>query len=97
MLKLSQKDYLCSQTWLPTVQEVLHADWQDAGHSPQPPVLKVLLSIALFTVVMCFFIVHSSKKSLFILLYRVLAKMASTDFHSITYTITYFKFTFFLK
>jgi len=61
LLIFIRMDYLCSQTWLPTVQEVLHADWQEAGHSPQPPVLKVLLSIALFTVVICFFIVHSSK------------------------------------
>ena len=61
LLIFIRTDYLCSQTWLPTVQEVLHADWQEAGHSPQPPALKVLLSIALFTVVICFFIVHSSK------------------------------------
>ena len=26
-----------SQDWFPTVQEVLHADWQDVWHSPQPP------------------------------------------------------------
>jgi hypothetical protein len=51
-------DYLCSQTWLPTVQEVLHADWQDAGHSPQPPVRSVLLIIALLTVLTCFFILN---------------------------------------
>ena len=42
---------LCSQTWLPTVQEVLQADWQEAGHSPQPPVRRVFFSIALLTVV----------------------------------------------
>ena len=61
LLIFIRTDYLCSQPWLPTVQAVLHADWQEAGHSPQPPVLKVLLSIALFTVVICFFIVQSSK------------------------------------
>jgi len=26
-----------SQLWFPTVQDVLHADWQDVWHSPQPP------------------------------------------------------------
>jgi hypothetical protein len=30
-----------AQTWLPTVQEVLQADWQEAWHSPQPPSFTV--------------------------------------------------------
>jgi len=34
---ISKPYFLLSQTWLPTVQEVLQADWQDAWHSPQPP------------------------------------------------------------
>ena len=34
---ISKSYFLLSQTWLPTVQEVLQADWQDAWHSPQPP------------------------------------------------------------
>ena len=51
----------CSQTWLPTVQEVLQADWQEAGHSPQPPVRRVLFSIALLTVLICFLIAITSK------------------------------------
>jgi len=56
------KNYLlCSQTWLPTVQEVLQADWQEAGHSPQPPVRKVLFNIALLTVLMCFLILNPSR------------------------------------
>ena len=33
------------------MQEVLQADWQEAGHSPQPPVRRVFFSIALLTVV----------------------------------------------
>ena len=28
---------LFSQVWFPTVQLVLHADWQDVWHSPHPP------------------------------------------------------------
>ena len=48
---------LCSQTWLPTVQEVLQADWQEAGHSPQPPVRRVLFNIVLLTVLICLRIV----------------------------------------
>ena len=47
--------FLLSQTWLPTVQDVLHADWQDAWHSPQPPVLSVFCIVGLLTVLMCFF------------------------------------------
>ena len=39
------------------MQEVLQADWQEAGHSPQPPVRRVLLSIALLTVLICLRIV----------------------------------------
>ena len=34
-------NYFCLQTWLPTVQLVLQADWQEVWHSPQPPVLAV--------------------------------------------------------
>lgn len=43
MLNFSEKfvTYFCLQTWLPTVQLVLHADWQEVWHSPQPPVLAV--------------------------------------------------------
>ena len=29
----------CSQGWLATPQDVLHADWQDVWHSPHPPSL----------------------------------------------------------
>lgn len=65
-----QEFYLqCSQTWLPTVQEVLQADWQEAGHSPQPPVRRVLLSIALLTVLICFLITTTSKKILLLVLF----------------------------
>jgi hypothetical protein len=44
-----------SQAWLPTVQEVLQADWQDVWHSPHPPVIKVFLSAVPLRVLMCFF------------------------------------------
>lgn len=73
-----QEFYLqCSQTWLPTVQEVLQADWQEAGHSPQPPVRRVLLSIALLTVLICFLITTTSKKILsLVLFYRFLQHLA---------------------
>ncbi len=45
-----------SQLWFPTVQDVLHADWQDVWHSPQPPFfalsqrLRVLRVLILFIV-----------------------------------------------
>lgn len=68
----------CSQTWLPTVQEVLQADWQEAGHSPQPPVRRVLFSIALLTVLMCLRIVITSKNIIWLLnlFYRFLRHLA---------------------
>ena len=43
------------------MQEVLQADWQEAGHSPQPPVRRVFFSIALLTVWICFLICITSK------------------------------------
>lgn len=43
-----------SQVWFPTVQDVLHADWQDVWHSPHPPFLTVLFSVCVFSVLMCF-------------------------------------------
>lgn len=41
-------DYLpaCSHFWFATVQEVLHADWQEAWHSPQPPLAAVSFKLA---------------------------------------------------
>lgn len=73
-------NYFCSHTWLPTVQEVLHADWQEAGHSPHPPVFKVLFNIALFTVLMCFLISNTPNVVLLTdLFYRFLQISASNS------------------
>lgn len=36
---------LFSQLWLPTVHDVLHADWQDVWHSPQPPLAIVFFKV----------------------------------------------------
>lgn len=36
------------------MQEVLHADWQEAWHSPQPPFTALSFKLALFRVFMCF-------------------------------------------
>ena len=43
-----------SQVWFPTVQEVLHADWQDVWHSPHPPFLSVFCNFLVFNVFTCF-------------------------------------------
>ncbi len=43
-----------SQVWLPTVQLVLHADWQEVWHSPHPPFLTVFCSFFVFRVLICF-------------------------------------------
>ena len=59
LLIFIRTDYLCSQTWLPTVQEVLHADWQDVWHSPQPPFLIVFCNLLVFNVFTCFMMLLS--------------------------------------
>ena len=43
-----------SQLWLPTVQDVLHADWQEVWHSPQPPFFMDSFRVLLFKVFTCF-------------------------------------------
>lgn len=48
--------YLFSHDWLPTVQDVLHADWQEVWHSPQPPWEALSLSEPLFNVLICFIV-----------------------------------------
>jgi hypothetical protein len=45
-----------SQDWLPTVQEVLHADWQEVWHSPHPPFFNVFCNLFVFNVFTCFII-----------------------------------------
>ena len=51
------ENYLhCSQVWFPTVQEVLHADWQEVWHSPQPPFFTVFCNFLVFNVCTCFII-----------------------------------------
>ena len=56
-----------SQVWLPTVQLVLQADWQEAWHSPQPPFLMVLWSVGLLTVLICFIVSPPPFRYIFIL------------------------------
>ena len=51
--------YFCSQLWFPTVQDVLHADWQDVWHSPQPPFFTVFCKFFVFNVLICFIYVSS--------------------------------------
>jgi succinate-acetate transporter protein len=51
--------YFLSHFWLATVQEVLQADWQDAWHSPQPPLTADSLRLALFIVFTCFMTVST--------------------------------------
>ena len=58
-------DYYFSHFWLATVQEVLQADWQDAWHSPQPPLAADCFKLALFNVLMCFMISPPKTKLLF--------------------------------
>ena len=53
-------DYLlCSQVWLPTVQDVLHADWQDVWHSPHPPFFTVFCNVLFVRVLICFILSSS--------------------------------------
>jgi len=48
--------FACSQVWFPTVQEVLHADWQEVWHSPHPPFFMDFFRSLVFNVLMCFII-----------------------------------------
>lgn len=53
--------------WLPTVHDVLHADWHEAWHLPHPPFLAVALKSALLIVLICFitnppFIIYTNIK-----------------------------------
>jgi hypothetical protein len=43
-----------SHFWLATVQDVLHADWQDVRHSPQPPCGALCAKVLRLMVLMCF-------------------------------------------
>ena len=52
-MNLIIKNYF-SHFWLATVQDVLQADWQDAWHSPQPPLDALSFKFALFKVFICF-------------------------------------------
>jgi hypothetical protein len=44
---------LFSQDWLPTVHEVLHADWHEVWHSPQPSFLGLSSLVSLIGTI-CF-------------------------------------------
>ena len=45
--------------WFATVQEVLQADWQEAWHSPQPPLAQLSFRFALFKVLTWLIVVSS--------------------------------------
>ena len=47
---MSSAYFLFSHFWLATVQEVLHADWQEVWHSPQPPWAALCFKVAPFKV-----------------------------------------------
>ncbi len=55
------------QDWLPTVQEVLQADWQDVAHSLQLDWARLFLRVGLMTVIRCWFILAKPLSSPFIL------------------------------
>jgi len=46
--------FLFSQVWFATVQEVLQADWQEAWHSPQPPLQALSFADAFTRLFTCF-------------------------------------------
>jgi len=46
--------YLFSHFWFATVQLVLHADWHDVWHSPQPEFLRSFFNAGLLIVFICF-------------------------------------------
>jgi len=50
--------FVFSHSWFATVQDVLHADWQDVWHSPQP-FPAVFFNVG-FAIVLMFFMYGSS-------------------------------------
>jgi len=46
--------YLFSQVWFATVHDVLQADWQEAWHSPQPPLQAFSFTDDLVRLFTCF-------------------------------------------
>jgi hypothetical protein len=46
--------YFFSHFWFASVQDVLHADWQDVWHSPQPVFSLLFLRLPFTTVLICF-------------------------------------------
>ena len=65
--------------WLPTVHDVLHADWHEAWHLPHPPFLAVALKSALLIVLICFitnppFIIYTNIKIISYLNYNLFPK-----------------------
>jgi hypothetical protein len=60
MLLLIFQHYLFSHFWFATVQLVLHADWQDAWHSPQPKLFVSFFAAGLLIVFICFIMYPSS-------------------------------------
>ena len=60
---ISLRHYLWfSQDWFPTVQDVLHADWQDVWHSPQPPFFMDSFRVLVVNVFTLFIVLSSSSK-----------------------------------
>lgn len=53
-----QRVYFFWQDWFATVQLVLQALWQEAWHSPQPPVWALWLRQGFWMVWMCFILFH---------------------------------------
>ena len=63
VFELTENYLLFSHFWFATPQDVLQADWQEVWHSPQPPLLTVLV-ISLVSIVLILFMVIPPKKFL---------------------------------
>ena len=60
VFELTENYLLFSHFWFATPQDVLQADWQEVWHSPQPPLLTVLV-ISLVSIVLILFMVIPPK------------------------------------
>lgn len=60
VFELTENYLLFSHFWFATPQDVLQADWQEVWHSPQPPLLTVLV-ISLVSIVLILFMLIPPK------------------------------------
>ena len=76
--------FVFSHFWFAIPQEVLHADWQDVWHSPQPS-LRTLSFMSFVLIVLILFIILSPCRNF---LYSIPAGPIAQDYFTMILTVT---------